>query len=298
MSEADPQYRFNFFRPSEVYVDAWVAHPTFGKVHYRLGSENGMAMLAHLMQAAGQEDGDVVATEVRRKVPLVQYFESLHRLATYRQPSAPSLPVVHALTRLHENPRAWPLIQCKTDLLGREYVTIEDNAATLTAAGDAARLGEAPARKVAIDTGVISTIAYTGLRQVQMGYWATIDGRAKLYLAKNQLVDDETVTEAGLAAMTAYEAVYGRLEIVAPVEKLPLVTKPPREPKEKRVILSEKQMEAFRIVVKQPYRWDSVASRTRNVMTASNWVTVDHNHLPKLTPEGQRIYDANVAVEA
>lgn len=288
MSEAEPKYRFSFYRPSEVYFDAWVAHPVFGRVNFRLGSENGIAMLAYLMQASGQPDGDIVATEIRRKVPLVQYFESLHGLAAYRQPgSVPPLPVIQALARLQESPLAWAMIPCKADLLAREYVVIENGTATLTAAGTARLAG-----KGASDT--ISVIAYTGLRQVQMGHWTTIDARAKIYLVKNLLVDGETVTEAGLAAMTAYEAEHGRPEIAAPVEKIAPPPRTPRESTPKKTILSDKQIEAFRIALKQPYRWDTVPGRTRNVMIANNWITVNGDHLPKLTVEGQRVYDMSL----
>lgn len=127
MSDADPKYRFRFFRPSEAYLDAWVEHPAFGKVNYRLGSENGMGMLAYLMQSSGQPDGDIVATEVRRRIPLVHYFESLHRLAENREPyPLPPVPVLQALAQLNETPEAWATIKCKPDLLARDYVMIED----------------------------------------------------------------------------------------------------------------------------------------------------------------------------
>ena len=105
-----------------------------------------------------------------------------------------------------------------------------------------------------------------------------IDGRAKTYLLNNFLVDGEIITEAGSAAIIAYEAVHGRTKISAPVVKKGL---------------TDDQFEALRIATKQPYRWDSLPDRTRKSLLRREWV-VEENDLPKVTSEGLRVYQENL----
>lgn len=139
MSEESPTYRFAFFRPKETWRDAWVECPVFeGRVNYRLGSEFGNAMLARLMVEAGFPDGDIVATEVRAKVPLVQYFESLYRLASHKSESTPiqlTLAMHSSLTKLISDERTWPTISNQNDLLARGYVVADKTSALVAAEG-------------------------------------------------------------------------------------------------------------------------------------------------------------------
>ena len=143
MSEETPTYRFSFFRPRESWRDAWVECPSFeGRINFRLGSEYGNAMLARLMVEAGLPDGDIVATEVRAKAPLVQYFESLHRLAAHKHESSPialTLAMHTSLVKLIASKTAWATITNKNDLLVRGYVVADEKSVSVTEEGLAAK---------------------------------------------------------------------------------------------------------------------------------------------------------------
>lgn len=275
-------YRFRLFRPVEAWRDAWVECLPYGRINFRLGFENGMAILSHAMQTDGYPDGDIDVVEIKGR--LTQHLESLYRLAEYAVPSVVSPLVFQALNLLIAKDTAWPSIDCKLDLIGRGFVS----QGVLTDAGrDAiARYGQPIVRTVEPKSDqptTISAAAYVGLRYVKMQAWSSVHPATKTALLKREFVDEAgaSVTDAGETAIAEYEAVHGAR-----------VIPPPEPPKEKRVVLTSGQIEAFQIALKRPYRWPSdVPTRTANVMVEAGWIVIIDD-FPKVTKAGAEIYDA------
>jgi hypothetical protein len=274
MSNVAPTYRFRFFRSPEVSIDSWVEHETFGRINYRLGSENGMGMLAHLIQSTGQPDGDIVATEVNRKVPLVQYLESLYRLAEHRAPfPVPPSAVSRALRVLAKNPQSWLTISCKPDLLGRDLVTLEGGQAILTFAG-ATMLTGLDSGGQSVTLSVNQREAFEILRTAPRK-WLDLNGRTKNFM----IVCGWVEIKEGMPTLTHLGQQISDRANASPIVKDGI---------------TEVQCQAFETASRRPYKWmDDVPERTAKAMIASGWIIV-RDDLPRLTDEGRRVYDSHL----
>jgi hypothetical protein len=159
------------------------------------------------------------------------------------------------------------------------------------------------AKRALRQTDVPSGI-YVGLRYVMMDAWLSVHAGTKQALLKRHYVEVDgdlaTATEAGKAAIVEYEAVHGVQDISPPDPKERIeVVKLVREPREKKVVLTDKQMKAFVIAVKQPYKWDIVVStKVAKMLVTAGWIVIA-NGFPKLTAEGTRVYETlNLQIEA
>jgi hypothetical protein len=154
------------------------------------------------------------------------------------------------------------------------------------------------ARRALRVSDTIPTATYIGLRYVLIEAWPAVHQKTKEALQNREYVEIEgdfaILTDAGITAMNAYETVHGAPEVLPPAAVRDKATAVVKEPRQKRVYLTKRQVEGFTIATKQPYKWEIVVpTKTRKLMVDAGWVIIIKGD-PTLTDEGQRVWNAHL----
>ncbi len=259
MSEDTPAYMADLYRPREVWQDAWVRCSGI-KIEFRIGWENGIAMLCRMLQRAGYPDGDMLLTEVGVKNSpegIRQYFESIYKQAQQSihdtpVPSLISAVLYKALCQI-SNGAPWKNSQYKTALLAREFV--DDDGRLLPAGKEAVTAFEATEMSAA-NSAIVSPGQKDALRiLIQGGKTDDFHGRTI-----NSMIREGWVEYNGdkLVATLRGEFIYKA------------ATAPEPEPDDKP--LTKSQYDSLKSL-----NWDSLHIRTKSYFERRKLVDANHN---------------------
>jgi hypothetical protein len=259
-------YQFTFYHPYDICQDGW-AECDGERIYHRLGLEFGVAVLSRALKALGKPDGDIVATEVQSKNPLIQYFESMHRLASCLPVNIMfSTPVYKSLALLAENPDDWSKIENKNDLLARDLVID----GILTDAGKTAleeySKGRQKENNAVLTTGQKEALAL----MLDNGKWDDVHGKTQ-----NVLIASGWVEMTGkVASLTPSGQEAYQKAISAP--KIEITDTEP----------SEAAIKALVALRDNPNVWGKTGTRMKGDLKARDFVSVESTIYANITSLG------------
>ena len=268
--EGDPVYQFTFYHPYDICQDGW-AECDGERIYHRLGLEFGVVVLCRALKALGKPDGDIVATQVQSKNPLIQYFESMHRLASCLPVNIQfSSPVYKSLALLAENPNAWSKIENKNDLLARDLVRQPLSDGVLSDAGKAAleaySKGRQKENNAVLTTGQKEALALV----LDNGKWDDVHGKTQ-----NVLIASGWVEMTGkVASLTPSGQEVYQKAISAP--KIEITDTEP----------SEAAIKALIALRDNPNVWGKTGPRMKGDLKARDFVSVESTIYANITSLG------------
>lgn len=265
MSEAQPAYRFTFYRPSEVWKDGWIECDGIGRVNYRLGMEFGPALLSKVIKLTGKPDGDITCDEVRTSRPLKHYFVSAYALADMaKADTSISVPVAKSLALIMAGNTN---IDNMNDLIARGFVS--DNQITETGK-DALALHEAVnARAAPTVTLTVSQREAFGIVANSPDKWDDLHGKTQ-----NLLINSGWVEMIGKVPSLTSTGLDIYQNIVTAPKNQTEATAP-----------SEAVIKAIISLRDNPNLWSKVAPRMKGELKARGFVVIENKDYATITPE-------------
>lgn len=299
-------YQAQFFRPKETWRDAWIACDGI-RVNYRLGWENGTAILCRVLKTLGRPDGSFAAAEVgaHPAYALVHRYTTLtmHDLAAKDIGSnRVSLKIFDDLRQIAQG-AAWSSIAQQHDILGRGFVAVTGDTASLTDLGRAAILDFETAQERNVPSVVLSTLQREGFEIVATdpAKWDTLHGKTqKLMIACGWVaLENKKPVLTPLGQDIYKHVVLAKTEEVAAE---PAAAPPASDNKfiyfnigKTAVRVNPAHRKAFDVISQTPTEWEAAVHRaTRAYLTEVKWVVV-RNGVPTLTELGQRVADTAAA---